>query len=143
MRCYELDHSTRFSFYASLSIYLRVAGYVCTGSTILALIAAYLHLPDAAGWLAAAAITSLLFTVWISWCYEMYLHSKYPLNKPTPPPAGVPTTYEERERMTYVGPSNYTTAHYAVTEVLAVLALFSFIVGLIMLVAEFAVKGGR
>lgn len=155
MRRFEMDHSTRFSFFAFLTIYLRVAGWVMVGSTILALVAAQLHLPDAAVWLAAAAVTALLFNVRITWCYEMYLHSKYPLNVPPivvkkqPWPEGVEfpvgvtggpvqDTSTVRDRpgyeAQYVGPSNYTTIHYAITNLLAIVTLSTFAWGLVTMI---------
>jgi hypothetical protein len=120
---YEFDHSTRFSFYAHLSIYLRLAGWVWVMSVVLALVSAHLHLYEAVEF-ALAAITALGFNVWVTWCYEMYLHSKYPLN---PPPMSSGTQY--------IGPSNYTDYRHALTVALGLSTMILFGAGLVGMVA--------
>ena len=128
MKRYEFDHSTRFSFYAHLSIYLRLAGWVWVMSVILALVSAHLHLYEAVEF-ALAAIAALGFNVWVTWCYEMYLHSKYPLNPPTPMPSGTQ----------YIGPSNYTDYRHALTVALGLSTMILFGAGLVgMVVAMLA-----
>jgi len=124
MRRFEMDHSTRFSFFAFHMIYTRIAGYMCIGAVVMALTAAQLKLFWPAVCLTAAAVMSLSFTVWITWCYERYLHSKYPLNPPMPMPLGT----------SYVGPSNYTTIPYAITNLLAIVTLSTFAWGLVTMI---------
>jgi len=115
-RCFEMDAHARYSFYAILALYRRLSFTLFGVGVLVGLESAYLRLVTVTIATLSAAIYSLLFQVWLTWCYELYLHQRYREG-----PSGTLVSLV----------SSYTGFQYAVTLALGLSALVLFIVGLV------------
>ena len=81
----------------------------------------------------AGSVYAFVFNVWVTWCYEGYLHSKYPKNNiPI-----MPGMYKPGDAVpVLVGPSNYTAPKYSITMALGLSSVVLFVSGIIVLFQE-------
>lgn len=114
-----LSHPGSFSYLHSY--YYRIFSIIFWVGMLMSLGVAFVIHGEPAGMLALSAVYAFVFNAWLTYCYEGYLHSKYPKNVPRQVPEGVG----------YVGPSNYTPVKYALTLSLAFSSLSLFLTGFI------------
>ena len=108
----DLDNGTcPASFYVLLALYRRVAMTIFGIGLVLGLFFANRQETAPATFLIAAAIYGLLFTSWLTVCYEQYLAVRY--------------------RAPDLGPSNYTGHRYAVTLTFGWSAVALFVLGIV------------
>lgn len=133
---WEMDWSTTPGSFAYLQSYYTYSFSVIFWSGIsLSLYIATIYRQEPAGILALSALYALAFNLWVTYCYEGYLHSKYPKIPPPPPPSQVDgCSVRYITESTYIGPSNYTATKYAATLSLAFSSVILFIIGVLMAV---------
>jgi energy-coupling factor transporter transmembrane protein EcfT len=133
---FEFDYFERFSFFAIHALYHKLIVLIIAIS--LSLLAFRLATDPLAIILLLSSITlAILFEAWMTYNYEGYLHSKYPLNLPVEiermqkvvdsSSVGIGSKYN------YTGPTNYTTIAYATTIILGLSTIVAFVMGMLRL----------
>ena len=124
---YEMDWgSTPGTFLVPYALYRKL--YWVIFSLSLVGMALFIHFPypPIAIIFLFAAVYSLLFQAWTSFCYESYLHHRYPRSLMHV------STEQERQTILRGSRSSYTNSRHAFTLTLAIVALFLFLAGLIV-----------
>lgn len=110
---WEMDWGATTGSFAYLqSYYSHSFSVIFWAGISLSLYIATIYRQEPAGILALSAMYALAFNLWITYCYEGYLHSKYGVNQTT----------------------NYTVVKYAATLSLAFSSLILFVIGVLMAV---------
>jgi hypothetical protein len=127
-RVYEMDYGSgrEGSFLVCYALYRRIYwvifGIGIAGAAYFASWSAY---PDIGVIFLAAAIYAFLFNGWMAYCYESFLHAKYPACPPYQASPGSPPPVRNR-----VLPSNYSGLKYSITLALAFSSLLLFLASL-------------
>jgi hypothetical protein len=132
---YEMDCGLgNGSFFGIFTIYRHLALITFAVALLFAIKSAEHGWPPATIVCGAAALYDILFIAWTAYCYEGYLHSKYPKN----PPMGTPPELQAAfmtGKAQYVGPTNYSAPKYALTLTLGFSSLALFVIGVILFLA--------
>jgi len=123
---FEMDNGMGVgSFFAVFAIYRRLSYVIFTVGFAIAVFAADKKWPPATILSGAAALYAFLFNFWMVYCYESYLHSKYPRNITF-------RTLQEQAVAISSQSSNYFGWKYAITLALGFSSVILFISGIII-----------
>jgi hypothetical protein len=126
-RVYEMDWgSSQGSFFAPYALYRRIYWVIFSLSLVGTAFFAHTQYTDLSFIFLGAVVYALLFNGWTAYCYEAYLHARYPHSV-------MPLTMQTQQEQTLkfsLTASNYGAGKYAVTLAFAISSLLLFLASL-------------